>query len=68
MIESLINKVLFLLFFMSIFNVFKHGWKILSILRNSEVPNKYELSKQELIFLGLSIGYLFTTIFTKITL
>jgi hypothetical protein len=53
---------------MSIFNVFKHGWKILSILRNSEVPNKYELSKQELIFLGLSIGYLFTTIFTKITL
>jgi hypothetical protein len=68
MVESLINKVLFLLFFMSIFNIFKHGWKILSILRNSEVPNKYELSKQELIFLGLSIGYLFTTIFTKITL
>ena len=68
MVESLINKVLFLLFFMSIFNIFKHGWKILSILRNSEVPNKYELSKQELIFLGLSVAYVLTTIFTKITI
>lgn len=68
MIESLLNKVLFLLFFMSIFNILKHGWKIFNILRNSEIPNKYELSKQELVFLGLSIGYLFTTIFTKITL
>ncbi len=68
MIESLLNKVLFLLFFMSTFNVLRHGWKIFSILRNSEIPNKYELTKRELIFLGLSIGYLFTTIFTKITL
>jgi hypothetical protein len=38
------------------------------ILRNDNIPNKYELSKQELIFLGLSIAYLFTTIFTKISL
>jgi hypothetical protein len=38
------------------------------ILRNDDVPNKYELSKQELIFLGLSIAYLFTTVFTKITI
>ena len=68
MIESMSNKVLYVLFFMSILNILRHAWKVFMILKNDDVPNKYELSKQELIFLGLSIGYLFTTIFTKITL
>jgi len=68
MVESLLNKVLFVLFFMSILNVLRHTWKVFMILRNDDVPNKYELSKQELIFLGLSIAYLFTTVFTKITI
>jgi hypothetical protein len=68
MVESLLNKVLFVLFFMSILNILRHVWKVFMILRNDNIPNKYELSKQELIFLGLSIGYLFTTIFTKISL
>lgn len=64
--ESLLNKILFMLFFMSVFNVLRHGWKILTILRDDKIPNKYELSKIELIFLGLSIAYIFTTIFTTI--
>jgi hypothetical protein len=68
MVESLLNKVLFVLFFMSILNILRHVWKVFMILRNDNIPNKYELSKQELIFLGLSIAYLFTTIFTKISL
>lgn len=68
MIESLLNKVLFVLFFMSILNILRHIWKVFMILRNDNIPNKYELSKQELIFLGLSVAYLFTTIFTKISL
>jgi hypothetical protein len=68
MIESMSNKVLYVLFFMSILNILRHAWKVFMILRNDDVPNKYELSKQELIFLGLSIAYLFTTVFTKITI
>jgi hypothetical protein len=68
MIESLINKVLFVLFFMSFFNILRHIWKIFSIIRDQDIPNKYELTKQELIFLGLSLAYVFTTFFTKITL
>lgn len=68
MIESLLNKALFVLFFMSILNILRHTWKVFTILRNDDVPNKYELSKQELIFLGLSVAYLFTTILTKISL
>ena len=68
MIEILTNKILFALFFMSILNILRHIWKVFAILRNDDVPNKYELSKTELIFLGLSVAYLFTTIFTKITI
>jgi hypothetical protein len=68
MIESLLNKVLFILFFICILNILRHVWKVFMILRNDNIPNKYELSKQELIFLGLSVAYLFTTIFTKITI
>jgi len=68
MIESMSNKVLYVLFFMSILNILRHAWKVFMILKNDDVPNKYELSKQELIFLGLSIAYLFTTVFTKITI
>jgi len=68
MIEILVNKTLFVLFFISVLNILRHTWKVLSILRNEDVPNKYELSKQELIFLGLSVAYVLTTIFTKITL
>jgi hypothetical protein len=68
MVESLINKVLFVLFFMSFFNILRHIWKIFSIVRDQDIPNKYELTKQELIFLGLSLAYVFTTFFTKITL
>lgn len=67
MIEVLINKILFVLFFMSLLNIFRHIWKVFTILRNDDVPNKYELSKQELIFLGLSVAYVLTTFFTEIT-
>jgi hypothetical protein len=68
MIEILVNKTLFVLFFISILNILRHLWKVFSILRNDDVPNKYELSKQELIYLGLSVAYVLTTIFTKITI
>lgn len=66
MVESLLNKLLFLIFFLSIFNILRHGWKIFMRLRDENIPNKYELTKTELIFLGLSLAYLFTTIFTGI--
>lgn len=66
MLESLLNKGLFVIFFLSIFNILRHGWKIFIILRDDDLPNKYELSKTELIFLGLSLAYLMNTIFNGI--
>lgn len=68
LIATLLNKILILILFMSILNLVKHVWNIFMVLRNEDVPNKYELSKRELIFLGLSVAYILTTIFTGIKL
>ena len=68
LIATLLNKILILIFFMSLLNLVKHVWNIFMVLRNEDVPNKYELSKRELIFLGLSVAYILTTIFTGIKL
>ena len=68
LIATLLNKILILIFFMSILNLVKHVWNIFMILRNEDVPNKYELSKRELIFLGISVAYILKTIFTWIKL
>ena len=40
MVESLINKILFLIFFLSILNGMRHVWKIFMILRDDNIPNK----------------------------
>lgn len=66
MIESILNKVLFTIFFISFLNIIRHGWKIVMKLMDDGTPNKYELTKTELIFLGLSIAYLISTIFIGI--
>ena len=63
-----LNKILFLFFFLACFNVIKHGWKVFIKLREEDLPNKYELPKNELILLGISVAYLLTTIFTGITI
>jgi len=68
LIATLLNKILILIFFMSLLNLVKHVWNIFMVLRNEDVPNKYELSKRELIFLGISVAYILTTIFTGIKL
>ena len=68
LIATLLNKILILILFMSIINLVKHVWNIFMVLRNEDVPNKYELSKRELIFLGISVAYILTTIFTGIKL
>jgi hypothetical protein len=66
MVESLANKIFFIIFFLSILNILRHGWKIFMRLRDEKIPNKYELAKGELILLGLSVAYLISTIFIGI--
>ena len=66
MVESLANKIFFIIFFLSVLNILRHGWKIFMRLRDEKIPNKYELAKSELILLGLSVAYLISTIFIGI--
>jgi|TARA_R110000803_G_scaffold13218_4_gene37309 hypothetical protein len=69
MLESLLNKLFFLTFFMSIFNVGIHIWEIVRRLRSEDgYRKKYEVSTLGLILLGLSISYLLSTIFVGIKL
>jgi hypothetical protein len=68
MFIDIINKILFLTLFMSIFNVGRHIWLMVKIVREEAVPNTYSLPTNDLILLGLSLGYILTTMFTGITI
>ena len=59
----LINKVLLVIFVMSVLNCLKHVWNIIKGLRE-EVPTKYVISYWDRFLLGLSISYIITTVFT----
>jgi len=68
MFIDIINKILFLTLFMSIFNVGRHIWLMIKIVREEDVPNTYTLPSRDLILLGLSVEYILTTMFTGISL
>ncbi len=59
----IIEKISFFLFFLSILNILKHSFNFILELRR-EQPEKISLSKRELVFLGFSIAYILTIIFT----
>jgi hypothetical protein len=66
MIESLLNKVFFLMFFMAVFNIVRHVWEIIRRLRDDSWRKKYEISTTELVLLLLSLSYILSTIFVGI--
>lgn len=68
MIELLLNKVLMVLFFMSLLNTIRHAYYFIQAIVTSteEQPIKYVISKNSLILLGLSISYVLSVIFTGI--
>ena len=65
-ILDLINKILMILVFMSGFNILRHCFKIIKIVREEDIPNTYIIPTKELILLGLSIAYILTIVFTGI--
>ena len=68
MIELLLNKVLLVLFFISLLNTIRHMYYFIQAIVTSteEQPIKYVISKNSLILLGLSISYVLSVIFTGI--
>jgi hypothetical protein len=65
--EFFLNKVLLVIFMMSVLNVAKHLWNIINGLR-AEVPTKYEISSWDRFLLGLSVSYIITSLLTGIQL
>ena len=63
MSEFILNKVLLVIFILSVLNCLKHEWNIINGLRE-EVPNKYKISTSERFLLGLSLAYIISVIFT----
>ena len=64
------NKILLIIFFMSILNVFRHLYYFTQamIKSNTDQPMKYILSGKGLLILGVSLAYILSSIFDGIFL
>jgi len=65
---DIINKILMVLFFMSLLNSARHAYYFLQTWFTStqEQPLKYRVSAKSLMLLGISLAYLLASIFTGI--
>jgi len=70
MILATLNRILIIIFFMSILTTIRHGYYFINALLTSteEEPVKYKVSNQSLIMLCVAISYILTVLFTGITL
>jgi len=68
MIIDLLNKVLIIMYVFSCLLVLRHGYYFIQTLltTSEESPKRYILNKTSLLFLGLSIAYILSAIFTSI--
>ena len=64
-LDMLINKVLFILLFLSILNVVRNLFFLIASIRSGE---KFIMNNRSLILLGLSISYILMTIFNGVTI
>lgn len=70
MFTEIVNKILIMLFTLSILTSLRHIYYFVQAFLTSteEAPVKYRLSKTALLFLGVSLSYILTAIFTGIKL
>jgi len=66
-ITSIIDKSMFILFFMSLFITGRHMFLFSRHLNKPEVE-KYTITRKELIYLGLALSFLLMTIFKGINI
>ena len=59
----LVEKIILLLFFLSVFNVVSHLFNVVLEIRKEE-PKEIKNTKTELFLFGLSLSYILTIIFT----
>lgn len=67
---EIINKILVMLFVLSTLNVIRHTYYFIQawVKSDEETHTKYRMGNISLIFLGLSLAYTISSIFTGITI
>lgn len=70
MLIDIVNKILMVLFFMSLLNIIRHIYYFIQVWvkSNNDNPEKYRLTNNSLWILALSIAYLLTTIFNGLVI
>ena len=68
MLLDTLNKLLMVLFFMSLLNTVRHTYYFIQTWFTSteETPVKYKITNKSLFLLGVSIAYILTVIITGI--
>jgi len=68
MLIDILNKIFFVLLFLSIVNIVRTGFFLIGsfIKSDSAKPEKFRLTIRQLFLLGLSIAYAISTLFTGI--
>jgi hypothetical protein len=68
MFVEILNKLLLVLFFVSLLNTIRHTYYFIqaTVSSSEEQPIKYVISKSDLTMLGISIAYILSVIFTGI--
>lgn len=66
-ITQLLDKALYMMFFMSIFYIGRHIFLFSRHLKKPE-PEKYTLPKQDLLYLAISLAFIIMTIFKGINI
>ena len=64
-ITQLLNKTLFVTFFLSFFVVIRHLFLFIRHMRKPEVE-KYVIARKEMVYLALALAFIITTIFKGI--
>jgi hypothetical protein len=70
MLVDIINKILLIILFMCMLNVFRHAYYFIQawFKSNTENSQKYRLTNKSLWILSLSIAYLLSSIFNGLFL
>jgi hypothetical protein len=68
MFIEIVNRVLIVFFTLSVLTTLRHFYYFFQdfLTSTEEVPVKYKISKTALLFLGVSVAYIITSIFTGI--
>lgn len=70
MLIEILNRILITTFFVACLTTIRHCYYFIQafITSTDEAPVKYRISKMSLFFLGVSIAYILSVIFTGIKL